>query len=362
MAAVAAFQHALMEARGVGEGSSGRAAALMQGAEARHGRALVLDGLAGHWASAASGYLALAQDRTTDALAAFERSAALAASAGAALTPRERIAARQRPIYAKLRLDRTAEAEREARSLAADAVRLLGADHPDTLVIRLNLAQALMVDQKHAAAVAEISELLPALERRFGVDHPRTLQALGSRMDALKSLERYPEARADGERLWRAAERRFGAESFYAVGTAADLARVRCRSGDAAGGLTQARVTLTTASAAFGAGHALAHGVTHVVAECLLAAGRASEAAPLLLGIDRRAVGELVGNAEWGRHVDLLLAESALTVGQADAARAAYERARPGFPDLLADAHEVRRLNGIERRLGLPLSRPVRVG
>jgi hypothetical protein len=175
-------------------------------------------------------------------------------------------------------------------------------------------------------------------------------------MDALKNLERYPEARADGERIWRAAERRFGIGSFYAVGTRADLARVRCRAGDTAAGLSEARAAQATARTAFGDSHALTQALAHVVADCLVAAGRASEATPLLLGIDQRTVGELVGNAKWGRHVDLLLALAALSAGKTGEARAAYERARPGFPDLLTDAYEVRRMNAVERALGLPLS------
>jgi hypothetical protein len=59
--------------------------------------------------------------------------------------------------------------------VAADGERLLGADHPDTLLFRNNLAMA-------CQAAGETRRVLPLLERAaadgerlLGADHPNTL-------------------------------------------------------------------------------------------------------------------------------------------------------------------------------------------
>jgi DNA-binding winged helix-turn-helix (wHTH) protein len=355
-AAIAAFQLAQMEAAATEGGRAERARAAMAAAEARFGKALAVEGAPGIWAAAAAGQLAVAEDRGADSLVAFERSAALAAQHPGALTPRERVAVRQRVVAALLRLDRTAEAEAMARTLADDAAKVLGTDHPDTLQIRLNVAQALLVNQKNESVLALTAEIRPLIERRFGPDHLRSMQLMGTRIDALKNLERYPEAMAEGARLWQAAARRYGETSLYAAGLRVDTARVRCRAGDVAGGLEDARVAYGWSLKGFGPAAALTHATRHQVADCLIASGRPAEAKPWLQDLDRKAVGELVGNALWGLHADLLLGQVALAAGETAEARRLYEGARPAFPDLLTDGYEVRRLNGIERALGLPLS------
>lgn len=356
-AAIAAFQLVLMEAASTEGVRATRARAALTAAEARFGAALSIPGAPGIWAAAAAGQVAQAEDRMTDALTAFERSAALASQYPKALTDRDRIAVQRRVVATLLRLDRTAAAEAKARALAADAAQLLGPDHPDTLQVRLHVVQALLEDQKHAEVLAMTSELRPLIERRYGTDHPRTMELMGTRIDALKNLERYSEALAEGARLWQAAARRYGETSLYAAGLRADTARVRCRFGDVAGGLADARAAHGWSLKGFGADAALTHGIRHQVADCLIAAGRAAEAKPWLMNLDRKAVGALVGNALWGLHADVLLAQIALADGDRAEALRLYTGARPAFPDLLTDAYEVRRLNAIERGLGLPLSR-----
>jgi DNA-binding winged helix-turn-helix (wHTH) protein len=348
---VVAYQSALATARSVDEDSLAAARQSFAAVVKRWGPPENQDGEAAMWAFAAAGYLAIADSRAGEALHAFQRSAAAAAELARPPDPRERIALRQRIILAQLRLDRMEDAERGARTLAAQASLLLGADHPDTLLVRLNLAQALLAQQKNEAIIAEATAILPLVERRFGADHPRTLQLLGSRMDGFKNLERYVEARQDGERLWRSAERRFGPRSFYAVGSRLDTARVRCRSGDTAGGLEDALAAYRRAQEGYGGDHALTHGVSHGVADCLIAAGRPQEAKAYLVGLNRRAVGELVGNKDWGLHVELLLAQIAVGRGEIGTARRHYNAAQPAFEELMTDAYELRRIRQIERRI-----------
>lgn len=346
-----AYQSAMTQARSVEEDSLEEANASLAEAKARWGGPDQHTGEAAMWAYAAEGTLAMVDSRSEDALRAFGKSASSASQIERKLTAREQIALQQRIIAAQLRLDRMEEAERAARALIVQASLLLGQDHPDTLLVRLNLAQALLGQQKNGAMIAEATSLLPLVERRFGPDHPRTLQLLGSRMDALKNLERYKEARLDGERLWRSAEQRFGAKSFYSVGSRLDTARVRCRAGDTAGGIEDAMASYDWAVEGFGRDHALTHGVSHGVADCLIAAGRYAQARPYLEDLDRRAVGELVGNKDWGLHVDLLLAQIAANTKQFGEARRYLEASRPAFADLKTDAYELRRISAIERTL-----------
>jgi hypothetical protein len=307
------------------------------------------DGVPGVWAAAAQGYLALAESRGEEALAAFQRGAALAADPAIPLSDRERITARQRLLYAQLRMDRPNVAA--AQALAADATRLLGANDSATLTVRMNVAQMLMQANRHEEAVAKFTALLAPVEARFGASHPRTLQVLGSRADTLKSLGRYREAAQDAARIHAAAAERFGAGYFYAVGSLADQAQAECRAGDTMAGLASARAANAAAVRHFGAGAALTHGTSARVAECLIAAGRHAEARPWLQGLDRKAVGELVGNADWGLHVELLLAEIATQLGDRAAGRQHLAAAALALDDLRTDAYEARRIAAIQAAL-----------
>ncbi|MFQ3595571.1 MAG: winged helix-turn-helix domain-containing protein [Sphingomonadaceae bacterium] len=348
-AATAAFQRVLLHARGSSEGHLDRAAAQMAQTERAFGAAAAQQGVPGVWAAAAEGFLALAQSRGEDALTAFQRGATLAGDPSLTLSDRERIAARQRLLYAQLRMDQPDVAAAEA--LAADATRLLGADDTATLTVRLTQAQMLMQANRHEEAVAAFTAILVPVEARFGADHPRTLNVLGGRADSLKNLGRYAEAASDAGRIHEAAVRRFGAGSFYAVGSLADQAQAECRAGDRVDGIAHAMAAHAAAARHFGAGAALTHGASARVAECLIAAGRHAEALGWLQGLDRKAVGELVGNADWGLHVELLLAEIAASLGQPDAARQHYANAAPAFADLGTDAYEARRIAAVAARL-----------
>jgi tetratricopeptide (TPR) repeat protein len=179
------------------------------------------------------------------------------------------------------------------------------------------------------------------------------LQVLGSRADGLKNLERYPEAASDAERVLRAATARYGGGSFFAVASRVDLARVQCRAGLFEQGLANARAAHAAALRSFGSAAALTHGTSHGVGDCLVMAGRYAEARPWLSGLDEKAVGELVGNRDWGRHVDLLLAEADAADGRLDAAKAHLDRARPAFAAYQTDAFEARRLARLARKLGV---------
>lgn len=61
--------------------------------------------------------------------------------------------------------------------LLADRLRVLGADHPDTLMTRGNLAAWRARSGDAAGAIAEYEVLLADQVRVLGADHPDTLGA-----------------------------------------------------------------------------------------------------------------------------------------------------------------------------------------
>jgi tetratricopeptide (TPR) repeat protein len=90
----------------------------------------------------------------------------------------------------------------------ADRVRVLGADHPDTLISRRNLAQAYRSAGRVREAIVLYEQTLADRERILGADHPLTLASsndLGynywSAGRAQEAIVRYEQTLADRERV-----------------------------------------------------------------------------------------------------------------------------------------------------------------
>jgi tetratricopeptide (TPR) repeat protein len=73
--------------------------------------------------------------------------------------------------------DRAELAIGAAEPLVADCERVLGADHPDTLASRSNLAVAYRAAGRTAEAIPLFQRTLADCERVLGADHPSTLMA-----------------------------------------------------------------------------------------------------------------------------------------------------------------------------------------
>jgi hypothetical protein len=69
---------------------------------------------------------------------------------------------------------RTAEAIPLLERTLADCERMLGADHPDTLTTRNNLAMAYRAAGRTAEAIPLLERTLADCERMLGADHPDT--------------------------------------------------------------------------------------------------------------------------------------------------------------------------------------------
>jgi hypothetical protein len=64
--------------------------------------------------------------------------------------------------------------------LLADHQRTVGAEHPDTLASRYNLASAYQAAGRAQDAIAIFEPLLADLERILGAEHPNTLNTRGN--------------------------------------------------------------------------------------------------------------------------------------------------------------------------------------
>jgi non-specific serine/threonine protein kinase len=281
------------------------------------------------------------------------RAAALADALPDLFDERQRLNLHQRHAFTLLRLGDPDGAVRELTPLVATMSRLQGANHPDTLLVRLNLAQAKANSGHYEAALADLTPLIPLLESRAGATHRLTLLALSVRQLSLGSLGRYREAALDAERVWQAAAAKDGPSSFTASAMRSDLGTTQCRAGDYARGEENTRAAYRAARAAHPDETALAQAIRAAIADCLIAGGKAREAAPLLRNIDRERVNQLVGDAHWDASLDVSLAEVALAKGDHDEARARLRAAAAVYTSPPSDRYLAQRLARLHSALGI---------
>src|SRR3546814_14983521 len=103
-------------------------------------------------------------------------------------SPRQIVNFGQRHAFALIRLGDGAAAEKAFRPLVAAMTRLVGRDPPDTLFLRLNVGQALMVQQHYPEAIAALDALLPVMEKRLCTNPRYTLLLLAERQQSLGGL------------------------------------------------------------------------------------------------------------------------------------------------------------------------------
>ena len=89
-----------------------------------------------------------------------------------------------------------AEAEAMNREVLGAHKRVLGAEHPATLTSTCNLAMSLTLQGKHAEAEAMNRELLGVQKRVLGADHPSTLSSAGNLAMSLSRQGKYADAAA----------------------------------------------------------------------------------------------------------------------------------------------------------------------
>lgn len=280
------------------------------------------------WLESARGMIALATEDVPAAQEHYGRAYRTAQRLPEAFSGRQVVNFGQRHAFSMLRLGQGPEAERALRPLVDRMTRLAGVDHPDTLLLRLNFAQSLLVQQRFGEVISALDTLLPVMEQRLGRDHRNTLLLLSARQQALGSVGRYADAAADGERVWRAAAQKDGASSFTAVAGRTDTGISQCRAGALATGSANISAALAALRLDLAGRTALEDALQAALADCFIQMRRFDDAETLLRGIDRVKVAQLVGDQNWGAQVDLALAEIALGRGDRPRARTLFAAAR----------------------------------
>jgi len=324
----ARLQHAGALAISTQPGSLDRARALVAATEAVIAEQNSANPETAVWRESALGMIALVSEDVPAARRHYQSAYEIARGLPDTFSARQITNFGQRFAFTLLRLGEGAAAERTFRALIDDMTALVGVDHPDTLLLRLNLAQSYLVQQRFDDVIRALDPLLPLMEQRLGRDHRYTLLLLAARQQALGSVERYSEAARDGERLWRAAAAKDGLSSFAAVAGRTDTGISQCRGGDLAAGAANISAALAALRTDLAGRGALEDALQAALANCYINMGRLDDAEALLQDIDRIRVAQLVGDQTWGAQVDLALAQIALGRGDRAQAQVLFDRAR----------------------------------
>jgi hypothetical protein len=324
------LQRATMEARTYEKGALPLARSILAGQEARlvkipspredlpvwlaSARGMIA--LIGNDAKAAAEQFQIASDRA-QALPAFDESA--------------RLTFKQRLAFSYIRLGDGAKAERLFRELIAAFSRIGGSESPSVLRVRLNLAQAFMIQGKHQEAIRETSSIYPAYVARLGEDHELSMQLLTTRAQSEGSLGLWEDAIRDDLAIYQLALRKQGPMSFFAIATLSDAALAQCRAGRYPEGERNARKAYDASAQAFGARAGLTGGAAYTLASCSIGLDKLQEASKLLQEIDTNAVAQLAGIPDWSANVALAQGEIALRQRDYAAAEKYAQSAAPAF-------------------------------
>ncbi len=308
------------------------------------------------WLASAQGMIALIGNDAKSAAENFQ-AAVDAAQRLPEFDETARLTFKQRLGFSYIRLGEGAKAEQTFRDLIIAFTRVGGADSPQVLRVRLNLAQAFMIQNKHAEAVQEANAIYPEFMSRLGPDHELTMQLLTTRAQSEGSLERWDDAIRDDLAIHEIAVRKQGPLSFFAVGTLADGSLAQCRGGHYREGEANARQSYEESVKAFGPRAGLTGGAAYSLATCLIGLDKLDEAATLLQQIDSPAVAQLAGDSNWGAGVTLSQAEIAFRRHQYDAANAGLQTITPVFNRTDADPYQKRAFDSLKAALEKTLAR-----
>ncbi|HEV7473711.1 MAG TPA: tetratricopeptide repeat protein, partial [Pyrinomonadaceae bacterium] len=329
-AIIVQLQRATLEARSYESGSLPLAKSILTQQEALIARLPHPRSDLPVWLSSARGMIAMIDNNAKSAAENF-RAAVERADGLPSFDESARLTFKQRLAFSYIRLGEGAKAEQLFRELIASFTRVAGADSPNVLRVRLNLAQAFMIQNKHAEAVQEASAIYPEFVSRLGEDHELTMQLLTTRAQSEGALGLWNDAIRDDLAIHNLAVRKQGPLSFFAIATLSDGSLAQCRAGRYREGEANARQAYQSSVKAFGPRAGLTGGAASTLADCLIELGRLDEAGKLLDQIEVSAVAQLAGDPDWGAGVTLAQAEIAYRRGNYDAARGYVQTVTPVF-------------------------------
>lgn len=339
-ATIMMLRRAEMEASASDAGSLDRAKEIVAQAAKR------IDGMGARapetrvWMLAAQGTLQLVGGDVATSQKQLKQAADLADSMPEIFDADTRLLLRQREAFAEFRLGHWDEAQALFTDILKRKLALHGPLHPDTLIVRLNLAQVLMARGASASAVHALNDnFIHQLTAVFGPEHHAVLTALAARARSLMMLGRYEQALRDNEQVHRAAVAKQGENSQFAILALTDVAEAQCRVGQTDAGTDSAARAYAAATKSFPNTPAIAQDVGMTRALCLIAAGKYADASPLLERIDVKAVSEFEADPDVDAKRDLMLADIAAGSGQMAKARSLLAKPERVFAGADADPY-----------------------
>ena len=350
-AIIVQLQRATMEARTYQSGSAALARSILADQETRIAKISQPREDLTVWLASARGMIALIENKAKVAAEQFQ-----AGSDRAAKLPgfdeNARFTLKQKLAFASIRSGDGAKAERLFRELIAAFTRRNGPESPNVLRVRLNLAQACMIQGKNREAVEETSSLYPAYVARLGADHELTMQLLTTRAQWEGALELWDAAMRDDLAIYNLALHKQGPLSFFAIATLSDAALAQCRAGRYSESEPNARESFEASGKAFGPRAGLTGGTAYARATCRIGLSRFDKASKLLRKIDTKVVAQLAGFPDWSANVALAQAEIAYRQGHYAAARKYVQSAAPVFSRADAEPYQKHALESLTAAIG----------
>jgi DNA-binding winged helix-turn-helix (wHTH) protein/serine/threonine protein kinase len=327
-AIIANLQRVAMEARTYQQGGLPAAKAILEQQEAKLQKIVRPRHDLLVWLATARGMIALIENNAKEAAAQFQ-TASDTAQTIPSFDESARLTLKQRLAFSYIRLGDGGQAERLFRDLIAAFSKTDGLDSASVLRVRLNLAQAFMIQNKNREAVQETTNLYPLYVAKLGEDHELTMQLLSTRAQCEGATGLWGDAIRDDLLVHELAVRKQGPTSFFAIASLSDAALAQCRGGRYGDGEPNARKSWEASAQAFGPRAGLTGGAADTLATCLIGLNKLPEASKLLESIDTDAVAQLTGFKDWSANVALAKGQIALREGDYAAARKYLETARP---------------------------------
>lgn len=342
-AIITQFQRATLESRSYEKDSLAKAKSILASQEALLSRIPRPRSDVPVWHDSARGMIALIGNDIKSAAENF-KSAVEQAEMLPVFDESARLTFKRQLAFCYIRSGDGATAERLFRELIVAFTRLTGPESGEVLRVRLNLAQAYMIESKHEDAIRETTAIYPAFVSHLGPDHELTMQLLTTRAQSEGSLGLWNESVRDDMAVYNLAVKKQGPLAFFSVATLSDASLAMCRGGNYKDGEANARKAYEASTKAFGPRAGLTGGTADTLADCLISLGKLDEAGALLANMDIPAVSQLAGDPNIGAGVQLLQAEIAYRKGDYVTARNDLDAVTPVFTRKDAEAFQRRRL------------------
>jgi tetratricopeptide (TPR) repeat protein len=227
------------------------------------------------------------------------------------------------------------------RDLAGVSDRILGSDHPDTLLVGEQLASAYLAAGQASEAVPWLQWILARQNHGLGADHPSTIAARRDLGHALTAANQLSDAITVLDEATRDYERVLGAAHPDTLGARDELAAAYRSAGQFDDSIALSRQTLADRERVQGSQHPDATNTRQQLASAYLAANRLKDAISQykkVLSNRERVLGP--------DHMDTIAAQGDLGTayhvgGRMASALQLYEQARMGYERVLGADHPV---------------------